>query len=728
MGFTTRWWLSLPHETRVFIFTRRPRLQSMSSIGNSFRAIPSTLWSRIKDFAGYSGEATYLWPRWFVLRAVGIVFIIIFAGIIKESAALIGPDGITPLPEAIAELRSARSSWMEIFIASPTLFLFNSSPAMVALLQWGGLLAAIAVVLNLWPRMSLFICWLALLSFAKGWLLYSGPMVDRLMLEVTLLCILFAPAGYRPGLGANLSPRPIVVFMMRWLLLRIMFENGISKMLGGDLYWFDLRAMDILYETAPSPTILGYFNHHMPHAWHVFEIGLTFAAEIIAPIIAIFCGRRGRWWAFCLWVALQVGIQLTCNFGWLNTASIALGLLLLDDKMFAQAARWLRLRKLADYFTTSTATHAVPTISKWHRYSLNGALWLHFYLSIIAFTTLARMPTPAFIESINRPLKAMFDGFGSINGYSLFSRFEPYKFVTEFLGSNDGGVTWRPYEHRYFPQQLDRISPFTAPWFHRFEANLQVQSTLHDHAPPLYQFVATRLLEQKQPVIDLFESNPFPDAPPTMIRVAGYRYDFTEFATYRETGHFWERLYLGEYMQIMYLNPAGEIGTVTSELEQLHVKAYYGNLEAQTYLGFLLLRGENGIPRDRAKAAQWFLLAAKQDHAVAQLNLAMIYSSGQGLPQNFAQAIHWGRRSAEQGLDAAQDWLGIMYMRGEGVPRDPVQGLAWFEVAADGGTEQAIQHRTYARDELSTADQLAAMQRAKIIRQRIAAQKQTDDS
>lgn len=691
----------------------------MSSLGSSFRAIPSALWTRIKDFSGYGGEATYLWPRWLVLRAVGLVFIIIFAGIIKESAALIGPDGVTPLPTAIAELRAARSSLIEVIIASPTLFFISSSWAMVVLLQWGGLLAAIAVVLNLWPRLSLFVCWLSLLSFAKGWLLYSGPMVDRLMLEVSLLCILFAPAGYRPGLGAQVSARPIVVFMMRWLLFRIMFENGISKLLGGDLFWFNLRAMDILYETAPSPTILGYFNHHMPHAWHVFEIALTFAAEIVAPLLAVFGGRRGRWWAFFLWTALQVGIQLTCNFGWLNTASIALGLLLLDDKMFAQAAGWLRLPKLAAYCKQTTATTAVRPMVKWRRYSLNGALALHFYLSIIAFTTLARMPFPSFVESINRPLKATFDGLGSINGYSLFSRFEPFKFVTEFLGSNDGGVTWRPYEFRYFPQQLDRISPFTAPWFHRFEANLQVQSTLYDTAPPLYQFVAQRLLEQKQPVIEMFEENPFPDAPPTMIRVAGYKYNFTEFATYRETGQFWKRTYLGEYMPMMFLNPTGEIGSVTSDFEQLHVKAYYGNLEAQTYLGFLLLRGENGATRNPAKAAQWFLLAAKQDHAVAQLNLAMIYASGQGLARDFAQAIHWGRRAAEQGLDAAQDWLGIMYMRGDGVPRDPVQALAWFEVASDGDNEQAVQHRDLARGQLSSADRLVAQQRADLIRQRI---------
>ncbi len=701
----------------------------MSSVViESLTSIPAICWRRIKDFAGYGGESTFLGARWLVLRAVGLVHILIFAGIIKESAGLIGPDGVTPLAGAIAQIHQAHPNLLDAFFTAPTLFLISSHPAMIALLQWAGLLAALAVVLNLWPRLSLFICWVALLSFAKGWLLFSGPMVDRLMLEVTLLCIPFAPAGLRPGLGAASSPRPLAVFMMRWLLFRVMFENGISKLLGGDLYWYNFTAMDLLYETAPSPTILGFFDHHLPHAWHVFEVILTFAAEIAAPLMAVFCGRRGRWIAFFLWTAFQMGIQLTCNFGWLNTASIALGLLLLDDQMLAQATQRLRCPRLSGFLEAAARISIVPSIAKWRLLTLNSALWLHFYLSFFAFVSLAKWPTPTFVDAINRPLKYLTDGFGSTNGYSLFSRFEPFHFVAEFLGSNDGGVTWRPYHFRYFPHQLDRISPFSAPWFHRFEANLQVQSTLHDTAPPLYQFVARRLLEQKQPVIDFFEDNPFPDAPPQMIRIAGYDYSFTDFATYRETGHYWERLYLGEYMPMMFIDPNGEIRTVQNDFEQLHVKAYYGNLEAQTYLGFLLLRGEKGAVRNVSKAAQWFLLAAKQDHAVAQFNLAMIYAQGEGLPRDLSQAIHWGRRAAEQGLDAAQDWLGIMYMRGEGVPRDPVQALAWFEVAADGETKQAVRHRDLARSELNLTDQLLAKQRAEIIRQRIAQTAPQDDS
>ena len=43
----------------------------------------------MRDFAGATGDATYLWPRWLVLRAVGLVYVIIFVGVIRELSAAI---------------------------------------------------------------------------------------------------------------------------------------------------------------------------------------------------------------------------------------------------------------------------------------------------------------------------------------------------------------------------------------------------------------------------------------------------------------------------------------------------------------------------------------------------------------------------------------------------------------------------------------------------------------
>ena len=343
--------------------------------GEQRTGLGAAVWRPLKEFAGLGGEATYLWPRWIVLRAVGVVYLFVFAGIFAEGQALLAPNGIAQLAEYFGQLRTTFPHGIEAFLHAPSLFWLNTSPAMITALTWAGMGAAVAVVLNLWPRMALFVCWTVFLSFASTWRAFSPAQLDKLMIEVALLCIPFAPAGFRPGLGVTSPPRPIAVFMVRWLLFRVMFESGVVKLTAGDPHWRDFTAMEVMYETSPFPTMVGYLDHQLPHAYHLFEIGLTFAAELVAPVLAVFGGRRGRWFAFGTWTALQAGIQLTCNFGWLNTASIGLGFLLLDDQMVRGAAEKLGLRKLAERVAATAGGGGAPAAAvAWRRYGLGVAL------------------------------------------------------------------------------------------------------------------------------------------------------------------------------------------------------------------------------------------------------------------------------------------------------------------------------------------------------------------
>ena len=99
--------------------------------------------------------------------------------------------------------------------------------------------------------------------------------------------------------------------------------------------------------SATTPTII------CRDGFHVGEILFTFAAELLAPLLALVGGRRGRAIAVAIWTLFQVGIQLTGNFAWLNTASITLGLLFLDDQMIMAVFRRLRLGAWADRFAVS---------------------------------------------------------------------------------------------------------------------------------------------------------------------------------------------------------------------------------------------------------------------------------------------------------------------------------------------------------------------------------------
>lgn len=515
-------------------------------------------WHAAKEFAGFTGAGTCLWPRWLVLRLVGVVYVIIFAGILVEGGALIGPHGIYPVAEYTATLRGIFPNFFERFLRAPSAFWLSSSPAMISFCSWAGMAAAVALVLNLWPRVALFVCWAMFLSFVATWHVFSSSIDDQLMIETALLCIAFAPAGLRPGLGADSPPRPIALFMLRWLLFRLMLGSGLIKIFTPDPHWRDLTPMDVMYETSPLPTILGYWDQHLPFAYHCFEIGLTFVAEIIAPLLAVFGGRRGRWWAFLAWVAFQAGIELTTSFGWLNAASMALGLLLLDDQMLATAAGKFRLKKLAAWLGAPRVALEPRVIGPLKLYGLRALLGIYFCLTVyftgILFAGRGRTQAPKFWTD---PLSYLFRDFKSANAYAPYGKFPDSKLEIEFQGSNDGGRTWRAYGFKFKPQQPDKICRWVAPWFPRFEATLQLAVNL-PHTLIMAR-TATRLLERNPEVLHLFRTDPFGSVPPTMIRLPVYRFTFTTLDEHRATGAFWHKTYVGDYGPAMVIGKDGAI-------------------------------------------------------------------------------------------------------------------------------------------------------------------------
>ncbi len=638
-----------------------------------------SLWRAVRDFAGLHNDATYLWPRWLLLRAVGLVFIFVFAGITAEGQAFLGPRGIVPLDEFFRQLRGMFPGALDAFVAAPSLFWLSTSPTWITILAWTGLAAAIALVLNLWPRLTLFACWLLFLSFAATWRIFSPAQLDNLMLEVALLCVPFAPVGFRPGLGAASPPRHIALFMVRWLLFRVMFESGIVKFAAGDPHWRDFTAMEVMYETSPFPTVLAYWDHHLPHAWHLFEITLTFAAELAAPLLALFAGRRGRWFAFLTWTAFQFGIQLTSNFGWLNTASIGLGLILLDDQMLAAAAARLKFIRFA---APIASPH--PTSPRWRTLALRTALWAHFALSLVLLAKSANLTVPAALAA---PVKLVSE-FRSVNAYTLYATFVAERYQVEFEGSNDAGRTWRAYEYRYLPQHPNQITPFIAPWFARFEATIQIAAWNRKRSE-IIPVVASHLLARNPDVLGLFRTDPFPDRPPTIIRMRGYRLAFTDPETHRRTGHYWHKEVVGDYLPALWQNERGEVaefnlapadnalraGNLPAALAFLEAQFTLGNLEAGLRLADMFARGQ-GVRPDPARAFALFSDLAARGELSAAHNLATCHEYGVGTPIDLTKAMALYRAAADRGYALSFYNLGAMHAQQKISPRDDVTGLA----------------------------------------------------
>jgi hypothetical protein len=57
-----------------------------------------------------------------------------------------------------------------------------------------------------------------------------------------------------------------------------------------------------------------------------------------------------------------------------------------------------------------------------------------------------------------------------------------------------------------------------------------------------------KLLENDRATVTLLRRNPFPEQPPRFVRASFYRYRFATRAERKQTGAYWVRSYIGEYV------------------------------------------------------------------------------------------------------------------------------------------------------------------------------------
>jgi hypothetical protein len=73
------------------------------------------------------------------------------------------------------------------------------------------------------------------------------------------------------------------------------------------------------------------------------------------------------------------------------------------------------------------------------------------------------------------------------------------------------------------------------------------------------RFVA-RLLQGDRPTLALIRRNPFPDGPPKMVRARFFRYRFTTWREWRDTGAWWVRRFESDYLPPVRLDDLRQLG------------------------------------------------------------------------------------------------------------------------------------------------------------------------
>src|SRR5213082_1783255 len=292
-------------------------------------------------FASEQGASDRLLPRWIFLRALGLIYYSAFFSLVFQIRGLIGPHGILPAGEYLQEL--AERFGQASYWYAPTLLWLSSGSHMITGICWAGMIASLLLVLNVWPRGMLAICFVCFLSFVSAAQEFSGYQSDGMLLEAGFIALFLAPRGFRPGLGAGQPAMRASVFLLQWEWFRIYFESGIAKIASGDPEWRQMTAMDEYYQNGPLPTWIGWYVQHLPHWFHLGTAFATLAIELVL-VWMFFLPRRFRIIFFYIATFLQIGIILTANYTFLNYLVLVLGVLLLDDRFLMRhlPARWTK--------------------------------------------------------------------------------------------------------------------------------------------------------------------------------------------------------------------------------------------------------------------------------------------------------------------------------------------------------------------------------------------------
>lgn len=533
-------------------------------------------------FDSRRGAHDRLIPRWIFLRALGCIYFSAFFSLVFQIRGLIGPDGILPANEylkAVAQaLGQARGTWF-----APTLLWFSSNGQTLVALCWVGMIASILLILNLWPRGMLFICFVCFLSFVTAAQDFSGYQSDGMLLEAGFISLFFAPKGFLPKLGAASPPSRASLLLLQWEWFRIYFESGLAKMLGGDPEWRHFTAMDEYYQNGPLPTWVGWYVQHLPHWFHYSTAVATIVLEL-GLVWMLFLPRRWRIVCFFIVTPWEIGVILTANYTFLNYLVLSLGFLLLDDPLVTQVTTWLRTRfssaNSTDHARALSSADAAKEVQS-STGCLNGQarpeqiperdesafrrrlrivmlslssfilLWILYDTTVEMIWMFWEIPLPSAPVAVLEP-------FRIANRYGLFGIMTRGRYEIEFQGSNDG-TNWIAYPFRFKPQDLDKAPGIYAPYQPRFDWNLWFASLGSWQDYPIVPRTEVRLLENDKDVLSLFKNDPFPNRPPREVRAVLWQYWFTSMDQKKKAGQWWRRESVGLYAPTLEREPDGTI-------------------------------------------------------------------------------------------------------------------------------------------------------------------------
>ena len=399
---------------------------------------------------------------------------------------------------------------------------------MFAAVAWSGaaLSAAIAAgVADLAPLWASMLMWLALwalyLSIVNVGQVWYGFGWESLLLETGFLMIFLG--------NDRIAPPVLTLWMARLLLFRVEFGAGLIKM-RGDPCWRNLTCLNFHHETQPMPGPLSWLFHHLPKPLHRIEAAGNHVAQLVVPF-GLFAPQPVASVGAAVVVVTQLWLVASGNFAWLNWLTILLAFAAIDD----------------------SSVRALVPLPTQHPAASLPSPW--FAAAVIGFTVAVLILSYWPVRNMLSPSQRMnmsFNAFHLVNTYGAFGVVGRVRREVVIEGTADARVTsrtaWQEYGFKGKPGDVRRLPRQWAPYHLRLDWMMWFAAISPGYAEPWLGPLLERLLRNDRPTLRLLRHNPFPESPPTFVRVQLYRYSFTTWRELRRDRAWWHRTLEGSYM------------------------------------------------------------------------------------------------------------------------------------------------------------------------------------
>jgi predicted DCC family thiol-disulfide oxidoreductase YuxK len=526
------------HRWALTAYKRLPGLRTLTEWAYRLVADHRPLFGKLNTIA-FGRDPTppaFQLSRWIFLRLLGVIYLIAFLSFRVQVLGLLGARGILPAGIFLQLVKTNFGSASHRLF--PTLAWISSSDASLKLLCSGGALLAVLVILGLATGPALALCWvfyLSLVTIGQDFLAFQW---DILLLETGFLAIFLAPwrIPEAPWRASESRASSTTLWLLRWLLFRLMFLSGVVKLASGDPSWCNFTALEYHYWTQPIPTPVAWYAAQLPAWSQRMSVGGVFVLELALPFLVL-APRRLRRTGALLTILFQLSIAITGNYAYFNLLAIVLSLLLLDDSIWSRLLPGWVVRRI----TAERPRGRLAPAGRKLRVALAAFLLLVSGTEVLSALSLGEV-APGFLHTLVEKQSP----FYLANSYGLFAVMTTSRLEIVVEGSDDG-VTWRPYEFKYKPGDLARRPPWVAPYQPRLDWQMWFAALGSAQQNRWIVNLLIRLLEGSPDVLALLQGNPFPETPPHYVRAVGYDYHFTDFAQWRATGDWWRREPKGFY-------------------------------------------------------------------------------------------------------------------------------------------------------------------------------------